>query len=76
MSVLAAARLLRSVSRLSAHRCMYEAPKRCLLQQATMVHRALVLLAPGGEEIEVLTPVDVLRRANIEVTLASVLVCA
>lgn len=32
--------------------------------------RALVLLAPGAEEIETVTVVDVLRRAEIEVVLA------
>ncbi len=32
--------------------------------------RALVILAEGAEEIEVVVPVDVLRRAGVEVTLA------
>lgn len=34
--------------------------------------KALVLLAKGGEEMEIVTPVDVFRRAGYEVTLASV----
>ena len=34
--------------------------------------KAIVLLATGGEEIEIVTPVDVLRRAQFEVVLAGV----
>ena len=34
--------------------------------------KAIVLLATGGEEIEIVTPVDVLRRAQFDVVLAGV----
>ena len=37
-----------------------------------MSKRVLCLLAPGFEEIETLTPVDLLRRAGAEVVIASV----
>ena len=37
--------------------------------------KALVFIADGSEEIETLTPVDYLRRAGVEVTLAAVTGC-
>jgi protein deglycase len=36
-----------------------------------MKKRVLCLLADGFEEIETITPVDILRRANVEVVMAS-----
>ena len=34
--------------------------------------KALCLIAPGFEDIEFVTPVDILRRAGVNVTIASI----
>ena len=43
-----------------------------MITEETLPKRALVLLAPGAEEMEVVIVVDVLRRGGIEVVLAGV----
>lgn len=35
--------------------------------------KALVLIAPGFEEVEFTTPVDILRRGGVNVKIASIL---
>ncbi|MEE2885888.1 MAG: hypothetical protein VX951_00525 [Planctomycetota bacterium] len=40
------------------------------VRETTVAKRALVLLAPGAEEMELVIVVDILRRGGIEVVLA------
>ena len=40
-----------------------------------MMKKVIVFLADGFEEIEALASVDLLRRAGIDVTTASIMVC-